>query len=78
MMKRNSTHPYSAISSFEDFHTEKERLTLKSKLLESRLELNFLIISKVLSLSNLISSLSKEYILPRLSEFLGGFLRKTD
>jgi len=77
-MKRNNIHRYSDISSFEDFRREKERLILKRKLIESRLELSFLIISRVLSLSNLMASFAKEFIMPRLSELLGGFLRKTD
>jgi hypothetical protein len=78
MMKKNNIQLYSDISSFEDFHREKGRLILKSKLIESRLELRFLIIKQVFSLSNLITSLSKEYILPRLSEFLEGFLKRTE
>ena len=64
-MKENYFHPYSYISSFKDFHLEKERLLLKRKLIETRIDLGIFYLRKAFSLSNMIFSLVKEYVLPK-------------
>jgi hypothetical protein len=64
-MKEKNSNPFSEISSFEDFKLEKERLLLKSKLIETRINLSILLISKVFSFSNLIFSVIKQYVLPK-------------
>ena len=64
-MKENYFHPYSDISSFKDFHLEKERLLLKRKLIETRIDLGIFYIRKAFSISNMIFSLVKEYVLPK-------------
>jgi len=64
-MKENYFHPYSDISSFKDFHPEKERLLLKRKLIETRIDLGFFYLRKAFSFSNMIFSLVKEYVLPK-------------
>jgi hypothetical protein len=67
-MKRNKNSSYSYISSFEDFRREKEILILKEKIIEARLSLTYLQISQVFSVSNLVFSLVKKYIIPALSK----------
>jgi hypothetical protein len=62
-MKENNSHSYSNISSFKDFHLERERLLLKSKLIETRIDLEFFYIRRAFSFSNLVLSLVKNYIL---------------
>ncbi len=64
-MKENNFHPYSDISSFKDFHLEKEKLLLKRKIIETRIDLGFFYLRKAFSLSNLIFSVVKEYVLPK-------------
>lgn len=73
-MKNNNR--YSKISSFEDFRIEKENLKFQSELIEAKLSLNYLHIRKALSISTLFSSLAKEFVLPKMSDFLGGLIKK--
>jgi hypothetical protein len=75
-MKKHNVHPYSEISSFEDFQIEKARLLLKKKLIETRLKFSFTLIRKLFSFSNLMIPLAKEYILPLISGFLGKLRKK--
>jgi len=77
-MKNNNTYQYSEISTLEDFRLEKERLILQRKLIELKLNLSYLLISKVFSVSNLIFSLAKEFILPKISDFLGSLIKKVE
>lgn len=74
-MKNN--RKYSDITSFEDFRLEKEKLRLRSKLIEVKLRLNYSEIRKAFSFSTLFSSLAKELVLPRISDFLGTLIKKT-
>jgi hypothetical protein len=69
---------YSGISSFEDFKLEKERLLLKVELIETRLSFNFEKIRNVFSVSTMLFSLAKEYLVPKISEFLGGMFKKAE
>jgi hypothetical protein len=77
-MKKNDDHPYFYISSFEDFHYEKERLIFKGKLIDTRLFLTYLHIKQVFSASNLLLSLTKEYLLPTISSYIGDLSKKVD
>ena len=77
-MAGNNYQKFSEISSFEDFRIEKERLLLKSKLAESRIDLDIFMIRRALSLSNLILSFAREYILPRLTDLLGDLSKKIE
>ena len=77
-MKRNKENHYSEISSFEDLQFEKERLVLKSKLIETRIKLDILLIRKVLSASNLVYSFTKEFVLPKISDFLRNLSDKVE
>lgn len=77
-MKSNSNHKFSEIDSFEDFRYETERLVFRSKLIEAKLHLAIVDISKVFSFSNLLFSMAKKFILPRISDLLGFFLKKVD
>jgi hypothetical protein len=67
MMKRNVDYPYNSISSFEDFHLERQRLILKSKLIEARINMEIILIRQVFSVSNVVSSFAREFILPKIS-----------
>lgn len=71
-------HKYSEIVSFEDLRIEKERLILKSRLAEAKINLDVLHIRKAFSVSNLFLSFAKEYIFPRVSDFLGDLTKKVE
>jgi hypothetical protein len=77
-MKQNNIHPYSGISTFEDFKLEKERLILKKKIIEVKLEVSYIHITKFFSASNLLFSVAKELILPKISDFIGILIKKTE
>jgi hypothetical protein len=66
-MKRANDHYYSDITSFEDFRLEKQRLILKSKLIEAKINMDILLIRELFSVSNLILSFARDYILPKIS-----------
>jgi hypothetical protein len=76
MMKSNQKYNYSEISSFEDLRLERERLIFRSRLIESKLSLNYLHIREMYSVSNLFFSFAKETILPKISDFIGELIRK--
>jgi hypothetical protein len=67
MMKRNSDHPYNSIESFEDFHLERQRLILKGKLSEAKINMEIIQIRQLFSVSNVVLSLAREFILPKIS-----------
>lgn len=71
MMATSRNHKYSAISSFEDFRIEKERLLFREKLTEVKLNLSFNSIVRVFSFSTLFQTITREVILPKISQFLG-------
>jgi hypothetical protein len=75
-MKSNRENKYSHISSFEDLRLEREHLIFRSKLIESKLSLNYLHIREMYSVSNLFFSFAKETILPKISDFIGELIRK--
>jgi len=77
-MKNNQTSRFDEISSFEDFRLEIERHKLKRHLIEAKLNLNVARFTRFFSLSNLIISYAKEYLLPKLSDFIGILLKKTE
>jgi hypothetical protein len=77
-MKNRDIYQYSEISSFEDFRLEKERLILKRKLVETRLNISYLQFSEVFSVSNLMFSSVKEFIFPKIADFLGGLKIKVE
>jgi hypothetical protein len=72
----NNNQSYSGISSFEDFKLEKERLILKAELIETRMSFNFEKIRNVFSVSSMLFSFAKDYIMPKISDFLGGMFKK--
>ena len=73
-MKRNSDHPYNAIESFEDFRLESQRLILKGKLIEAKINMEIIQIRQLFSVSNVLISLAREFILPKISGLLEEFL----
>jgi len=74
-MKNN--HKYSEISSFEDFKTEKERLRMKSRIIETKMELSFLQVKSMFSVSNLLFSVARGIALPKISDFISTLLKKS-
>jgi hypothetical protein len=77
-MKRISDHPYSAIVSFEDFSLEKERLILKSRLIEARINMEIILIREVFSFSNVVLSFAKKFVLPKIEGILEEILNLRD
>lgn len=75
-MKSNQKYNYSEISSFEDFRLEREQLIFKSRLIESKLNLTFLHIREMFSVSNLFFAFAKETVLPKISDFIGELIKK--
>jgi hypothetical protein len=75
-MKNNPK--FSEISSFEDFKAEKEHLRMKSMIIEAKLELSFLQVKRLFSVSNLLFSVAREVVLPKLSDFIGVLTKKAD
>jgi len=75
-MKSNQKYDYSEISSFEDFRAERERLIFRSRLIESKLSLNYLHFREMYSVSNLLISFAMETVLPKISDFIGELVKK--
>jgi hypothetical protein len=73
-MKTNNEHPYHTIDSFEDFRLERERLILKSKLIEARVSMEIILIRQYFSISNILVSFTREFVLPRITGFLEALL----
>jgi len=76
-MKNKLDNKYSGISSFEDFRYEKEKLMFRSKLAEAKLNIAYLQVSRMFSVSNLLFSLFREAVLPKISGFLGARIKKS-
>jgi hypothetical protein len=72
-MKTNSDDRYNAITSFDDFQREKEILILKSKLIETRINMEIAVIRQVLSVTNMVLSFAKEFIMPRITTIIQDF-----
>jgi len=77
-MKRPGIHKFSDIESFDDFRYETDRLVLKSRLVETRLQISFHDITSGFTLSGLIFSLARTLVMPKLSDLLGFLMRKID
>ncbi len=69
-MKSNKKNYCPAISSFEEFRFESDRLQLKSKLLEAKIRMNIFQIKEELSVSGLGASLIRDLGLTQVSEFI--------
>jgi hypothetical protein len=78
MMKSKRINRFSDIESFDDFHYETERLVLKRKLIEAKMQLAVLNIGKAFSFSNLVQPLVKEFILPKISQIIASLLKRTE
>lgn len=76
-MKINNDYPYSEITSFDDFKFEKERLKMKKKLIETKINSSVNQVAQIFSVSNIIFSLAREYILPKISTLLGVLIKKS-
>lgn len=73
---KKSNYLYSNITSFEDFDLEQERLLMKQKLIEARLSYSIKRIETVLSVTNVLFSLAKEFVFPKTSNILSSFIQK--
>jgi hypothetical protein len=78
MMKKLNDYQYVEISTFEDFRYEKENLIFRKKLIETKLNLTYLQIREVFSISNMLTSVAKEVVLPKISDFLTGLINKVE
>jgi len=67
---------YSEISSFDDFHTEKEKLKSRGELVESRLSLTQSEVRKMFSVAGQFFSLAREVVLPKISELINVLIKK--
>jgi hypothetical protein len=76
MMKKHDDSHYGGISSFEDFRLESEMLKMRSKFIEAKLKLTYLQIRRVFSVSNLLSSVARDVVLPKISDFLNSLIGK--
>jgi hypothetical protein len=77
-MKNKNLYQYSEISNFEDFRLEKERLMLKRKLIETSISLRYLHFREMFSVSNLLFSSAKEFIIAKISDLLDGLTKKVE
>ncbi len=77
-MKENNYNKYSDISSFEDFRMERERLDLRSKLIEAEIEHNWQNVREMFSISANIFSLAKDVVFPRVSEYIASLFDRPD
>ena len=67
---------YSEISSFDDFHTEKEKLKSRGEMVESRLSLTQSEVRKMFSVAGQFFSLASEVVLPKISELINVLIKK--
>jgi hypothetical protein len=61
-MKKNNDYHYSGITSFEDLSLERARLILKSKLIETKIQIDILQTREVFSISAIVLSIVRKYI----------------
>lgn len=69
-MKINNDHPYHSIASFEDFRLERDRLILKSRLIEAKINMEMILMRQFFSVPNLVLQLARELILPKIKWIL--------
>jgi hypothetical protein len=74
-MKKNR-NKYSEISSFDDFHSEKEILKSRGELVESRLNLTQSEVRKMFSVAGQFFSLAREVVIPKISELINVLIKK--
>jgi hypothetical protein len=77
-MKRINDHYYPGITNFEDFRLEKQRLILRSKLIEAKINMEIIMIREVFSISSLVFSFAKEFILPKITGMFEDILKRSD
>ena len=77
MMKRNNDSYYSELNSFEDLRLERTRLILKSRLIQTRININFEGIRENFSFAGLVFSMIKEFFFSKIGDILSIFTRKT-
>jgi hypothetical protein len=69
-MKKNNDYYYSGITSLEDLRLEKARLILKTRIIESRINMNLIQIREEFSFQVLAMSVVKELILPKILDII--------
>jgi hypothetical protein len=77
-MRKSNYRNYDRLSSFDDIRFERKRLTLKGKLLESRISIELGQIRDKFSLTTLTSTFARAFFLPKVSGLLGAILRKIE
>jgi hypothetical protein len=78
MMKKNNDSYYSELTSFEDLRIERTRLILKSRLLETRININFEGILETFSFTGLVFSMIKDFFISKIGDILGIFTKKSE
>ncbi len=78
MMRKSNDLNYDRLSSFDDIRFERKRLTLKGKLLESRISIELGQIRERFSLTTLTSTFARAFFLPKVSSLIGVILRKIE
>lgn len=74
-MKRNNDYHYSGITSFEDMRLERSRLILKSKLIETKIEIDIIQTKEVLSVSTLVLSFARKFVPKEIYAFIEAILK---
>jgi hypothetical protein len=74
-MKRNNDYHYSGITSFEDMRLERSRLILKSKLIETKIEIDIIQSKEVLSVSTLVLSFAGKFVPKEIYAFIEAILK---
>jgi hypothetical protein len=77
-MKKNNDSYYSELTSFEDLRLERTRLILKSRLIETRININFEGIRETFSFSALAFSMVKEFFISKIGDIVGFFTKKPE
>lgn len=73
---KKSNYLYSNITNFDDFDLEQERLLMKQKLIEARISNSVSRLGTFFSISNVLFTLTKEVIYPKISNILSSFIKK--
>jgi heme oxygenase len=67
---------YSEISSFDDFHSEKEKLKARGELAEAKLRLTQSEVKRMFSVASQFFSLAREVVLPKISDLIKVLIKK--
>ena len=75
-MKRNNDYHYPGINSFEDLRLERARLILKSRLIETKINIEIAQLRETFSISTLLLSVASSFIPEGIYAILESILKK--